>query len=77
MKLKKFKTLDGFERGGALLRASRSGKVLVACDVACRAWDTRTWKVIGEIEDVEEDDGPVGACDLTPDGSLLAVGDST
>jgi hypothetical protein len=57
--LKKFKTLDGFERGGALLRASRSGKVLVACDVACRAWDTRTWKVIGEIDDVEEDDGSI------------------
>lgn len=75
MTLKKVKALHGFDNG-CVLRVSRSGSVMVGCDVAGRVWDTRTWKVIAELDDVAGEDGGVAACDLSPDGRLLAVGNS-
>jgi WD40 repeat protein len=74
MKLKKVKTLKGYDRG-CRLRVSKSGRVLVGCSIGGRAWDTRTWKVISEFVPV---DGPesrgIGECDLSPDGRFLAAG---
>ncbi len=74
MKLKKVKVLEGFD-GGCSLGVSRSGKVMVACDVTCRVWDTRTWKVRGETDEVDEAGKSIQVFDLSPDGDFLAVGD--
>ena len=72
MKLKKVKVLKSLE-DGCLLRASRSGKVMAECGSTARVWDTRTWKVISEIDELDEDEW-MAVCDLSPDGKLLAAG---
>lgn len=74
MKLKKLKTLNGFERTNQL-QASRSGDVLVGGgDVACKVWDGRTGKVLAKFNKLDDEDGVGVYNDLSPDGTLLAVG---